>query len=89
MTTNNHIRDLIRISEGLRDVPEEILLEDFVPAEHYEGLDPNVETELENLIFRFRSYQDPESTQDAMGIEMGMNMAADMLQNALDKLRGQ
>lgn len=89
MTTNNHIRDLIRISEGLQNPPEEILLEDFVPADHYDGLDQNVEAELENLIFKFRSYQDPESTQDAMGIEMGMNMAADMLQNTLDRLRGQ
>jgi hypothetical protein len=88
MTHNDHIRSLIRISEGLNDAPEEILLEDFVPAEHDEALDLRVEDELEGLIFKLRSYQDPEASQDAMGIEMGMTMAADMLQNVLDKLRG-
>jgi hypothetical protein len=48
-----------------------------------------IEDEVNGLIFKLRSYQDPESGDYALGVEAGMNRAADMLQNMINRLRGE
>lgn len=52
-------------------------------------LDQQLEDDLNGLIFKLRSYQDPGSGEYAAGMEAGMNRAADMVQNLINRLRGE
>lgn len=85
---NDIIRSYMNISESLTRVPENDspITEDDFCAEEGQSLD--VIQLLEDLQFQLKSYQDPDNGPNAEGIEMGMNMAANMLHNAIEKLRG-
>lgn len=64
---------------------EEVLVEQLAPA----ALDPMMEEKLSNLVFKLRSYQDPDMGEYAAGVEAGMSRAADMLQNLINRLKGE
>jgi hypothetical protein len=48
----------------------------------------DIEKKLEDLVFKLQSYQDPDIGEYSAGVEAGMQRAADMLQNLLNRLRG-
>lgn len=64
-------------------------VEDFVePIEEFEPLyDDEIFQKMEDLVFKLRSYQDPDVGEYSAGVESGMNRAADMLQNLVNRLR--
>lgn len=67
-----------------------ILTEDIAePVPAAPTVDELLEEELNKLIFKLRSYQDPDVGEYAAGMEAGMNRAADMLQNLINRLRGE
>lgn len=66
-----------------------ILVEDVALAPSAPAADEHLYQELDDLIFKLRSYQDPESGEYAAGMEAGMSRAADMLQNMINRLRGE
>ena len=67
----------------------EILREDVIITEDAQ-VQPQTELEekIEHLIFKLRSYQDPESGEYSAGKEAGLSLAADMIENMLNRLRG-
>lgn len=83
---NDSIRSFIRISEGLNQQPEQLLMEDFDIIPVSESNDHELITKLEDLIFKMKSYQSSDADSDSIGIELGMSMAADMLRNLLDSM---
>ena len=74
------------ITEGEQVVREDVILvEDVAPMAM---LDAEIEEQISTLIFKLRSYRDPEPGQFADGVETGMARAADMIENMLERLRG-
>jgi hypothetical protein len=64
-------------------------IEDFVePVEEFvPNYDDEMLQKMEDLIFKLKSYQDPDVGEYSAGVEAGMNRAADMLQNLVNRLR--
>lgn len=85
------LRTFIQMAEALRSDPEPtVLLEDFESQPAVKSrLDPLMESQLKDLMFKLTSYQDPDSGEYAAGRESGMAMAADLLLTTITKLRGE
>lgn len=91
--SHEDIRNYIEIASEMNVEHEKhpvVLHEEIIVSEHtqYEPEPNPMEEQLENLIFKLRSYQDSESGEYALGVEAGMNRAADMIENMLNRLRG-
>lgn len=84
------IRKYIEITESLSMIPQELIPQPvvFEPPVPEPQLDADIETKLEDLIFKLSSYQDPDMGEYSAGVEAGMTRAADMLQNLLNRLKG-
>jgi hypothetical protein len=83
-------RKFIALTESLLTppevIPQPVVFEPEAPAQPQ--LDEELVQEMEKLIFKLRSYQDPDIGEYSAGVEAGMNRAADMVQNLLNRLRG-
>lgn len=72
------------LTENEQIVREDIMItEASVPV-----LDSEVDEQIRSLIFKLRSYRDPEPGEFADGVESGMSRAAEMIENLLERLRG-
>jgi hypothetical protein len=84
------IRKFIDLTESLVIPPmpmqQPVVLEPEVPDQP--ELEDELVQDMEKLIFKLRSYQDPDIGEYSAGVEAGMNRAADMVQNLLNRLRG-
>ena len=89
---HDELRGFINIANIMMVEPQPTMLTEDVAFIEYHpepALDENTQEELESLIFKLRSYQDSESGDYAAGVEAGMNRAADMLENLVNRLRGE
>ncbi len=87
--SNEDIRNYIEITSQMITESEEVLHEEVIITEDAQVPTPNpIEDQMDNLIFKLRSYQDPDSGEYAAGVEAGMSRAADMIENMLNRLRG-
>jgi len=81
--------ELLKVMFEYHDPQPQPLTEDVQQSEPV--LPPIINAELDekltNLIFKLRSYQDPEIGEYSAGVEAGMNRAADMLQNLINRLK--
>ena len=87
--TNAKMADFMRITEGLfcshePEIPEEPLNESFVVTDKTSSLI----NDLEDLIVKMRSFMESDSGEYALGVETGMQRAADMIENAIRRNRG-
>lgn len=74
------------ITEDEQVVREDVVLvEDAAPVP---TLNTEIEEQIKMLVFKLRSYRDPEAGEYADGVEAGMARAADMIENMLERLRG-
>lgn len=72
------------ITENEQVVRDDVILtEASVPQ-----VDSEVDNQMQALIFKLRSYRDPELGEFADGVESGMSRAADMIENMLERMRG-
>ncbi len=85
------LRSYIQIAQTMGEEPQpEVLVEDFeAPPTAKPQMDYLVEEQLSDLLFKLRSYQDPDTGDHSAGVEAGMVMAADLLQNVISRLRGE
>lgn len=68
---------------------EELIREEVIITEDAQVQPHNpLEDEFNRLIFKLRAYQDPDSGDYSAGVEAGMSRAADMIENMLNRLRG-
>lgn len=69
---------------------EEVVRDDVIIITEDAQVQPQnpLEDEFNRLIFKLRSYQDSESGDYSAGVEAGMSRAADMIENMLNRLRG-
>jgi len=72
------------LTESEEVVREEVIITEDAQVQPYNPLDD----EINRLIFKLRSYQDPDSGEYSAGVEAGMSRAADMIENMLNRLRG-
>lgn len=85
------IRKYIALMEGLipqTPLPLPVEFEPEVEVEEEPSLDDELLQKMEDLVFKLRSYQDPDIGEYSAGVESGMNRAADMMQNLLNRIRG-
>lgn len=86
---NNEIRDYIEIASIMITENEQLVREDVILTEASAPvLDSEVEEQIRSLIFKLKSYRDPEVGEFADGVESGMSRAAEMIENMLERLRG-
>lgn len=74
------------ITEDEQVVREDVILVEDAAIQPI--LDTEIEEQIKMLIFKLRSYRDPEPGAFADGVETGMAQAADMIENMLERLRG-
>ena len=72
------------ITESTEILREEVIITEDAQVQPQ----PELEEKIEHLIFKLRSYQDPDSGEYSAGVEAGMSRAADMIENMLNRLRG-
>lgn len=88
---NNKIRNYIEIASTMITENEQVVREDIVLTENsvvIPAIDAETENQISTLAFKLRSYRDPDPGEYADGVEAGMARAADMIENMLDRLRG-
>jgi hypothetical protein len=84
-----NIRNYIEIASTMLTESEEVVRDEVIITEDTQVQPQNdLENEFNRLIFKLRSYQDPESGEYSAGMEAGMSRAADMIENMLTRLRG-
>jgi hypothetical protein len=49
---------------------------------------PDVIEKLNLLVTKLRDHYEPEESEKSVGVELGMNMAADMIENLIKELKG-
>ncbi len=72
------------LTESEEVVRDEVIITEDAQVQPHNPLDD----EINRLIFKLRSYQDPDSGEYSAGVEAGMSRAADMIENMLNRLRG-
>jgi hypothetical protein len=83
------IRNYIEIASTMITESEQILREEVIITEDAQVQPQSqLDDEMTSLIFKLRSYQDPDSGEYSAGVEAGMSRAADMIENMLNRLRG-
>jgi hypothetical protein len=83
------IRNYIEIASTMLTESEEVVRDEVIITEDAQVQPHNdLEDEFNRIIFKLRSYQDPDSGEYSAGVEAGMSRAADMIENMLNRLRG-
>lgn len=72
------------ITENEQVVRDDVILTEASAPQ----VDSEVDNQMQALIFKLRSYRDPELGEFADGVESGMSRAADMIENMLERMRG-
>lgn len=83
---NNEMRTYIYLAEslGMSDEELETAVEADIDNDEFETLDLLVE-DLILLVEKLRAHSEPEDGDFSLGVEMGMNRAADMIENAIKR----
>lgn len=90
--SQDQIRCFIAITEAafVGPMPQtEVLTEEALVEQATPVIDTDIQQKLDDLIFKLRNYQDSGSGDYAAGIEAGMNQAADMLENLINRIKGE
>jgi hypothetical protein len=90
--SQEHIRSYIEVvtemllCEATRPT---ILVEDtnYLTPPQEQEVEPQLVADLNDMIFKLRSYRDPGVGDYAAGMEAGMERASDMLENLVNRLR--
>ncbi len=86
---NKEIRNFIEIASIMITENEQVVRDDVILTEAaVPRLEPEVDEQIQALIFKLRGYRDPEPGDFADGVESGMSRAADMIENMLERIRG-
>jgi hypothetical protein len=87
---NTDMREILGIIESYNSVlsPAEPILEDVSP-ETMTPKDNPVLDELRDLVFKLRSHTENDEGDKALGIEEGMQLAADMIENLIRRHSGE
>ena len=86
---NKEIRNYIEIASIMITENEQVVRDDVILTEaSVPQVDSEVDNQMQALIFKLRSYRDPELGEFADGVESGMSRAADMIENMLERMRG-
>lgn len=82
MTGNdsNGMREFILLLEEYRDQNDTVAFDEPEPDEEPDTLSAII-NDLNEVIFRLRSYMDPSGGDLALGLETGMQRASDMIEN--------
>jgi len=77
------MRSFIMAAEPLNRPEPELLVESDEPAPQTSLL-----VELEDIVFRLRAFMESSNGDYALGVEMGMQRAADMIENVIKRHGG-
>lgn len=92
---NEEIRSFIEIANIMNTPGDDVVLHEDVSIvgnskdPDSQIIERSFEDRCADLIFKLRSYQDPEMGEYSAGVEAGMNRAAEMVENMVYRLRGQ
>ena len=77
------MRSFIMATEPLNRPEPELLVESDEPAPQTSVLE-----ELEDIVFRLRAFMESSNGDYALGVEIGMQRAADMIENVIKRHGG-
>lgn len=82
MTNEDQMRGFIVLAESLNEDTSHVepIVEEVVETEPVEAL---LMHDLGDLVFRLRGFMETEGGEYALGVETGMQRAADMIENLL------
>ncbi len=82
MTNEDQMRGFIFLAESLNEDTAQVepIVEEVVEAEPAQAL---LMHDLGDLVFRLRGFMETEGGEYALGVETGMQRAADMIENLL------
>ena len=82
MTNEDQMRGFIFLAESLNEDTAHVepIVEEVVEAEPVQAL---LMHDLGDLVFRLRGFMETEGGEYALGVETGMQRAADMIENLL------
>jgi hypothetical protein len=85
----DEMQSYIRIAENITSTEDEVLSGDLTPVvESQADQIMYLLEDLDNMIFRLKSYRELNENQNyALGIEEGLNLAAEMLARVTEKYR--
>ncbi|RYD63841.1 MAG: hypothetical protein EOP83_11140 [Verrucomicrobiaceae bacterium] len=86
MMIEDEMRGFIVLAEALSNAPLDIEADELSEDEHETGpVTPVIVHDLEELVFRMRGFMETETGDYALGVEMGMQRAADMIENLIHR----
>ena len=87
---NDEIRTFIDIASMMLIERELTPLDVIITEEVSLPLDNHSEFEeaINDLLFKLKAYQDPDIGEYSAGVEAGMSRAAEMIENMMNRLRG-